>query len=129
MIFDANIKNVFIISQVTHSGTPDIITLQGESANISGDIINKIREQSYYDLTLGDIIATIATRSNLTYRYDKLLGSKYISHIDQTKESDSSFLTRLVNDYGGGVTVKNDILIAFNKGQGITVNGKKIPPS
>lgn len=129
MIFDANIKNVFIISQVTHSGTPDIITLQGESANISGDIINKIREQSYYDLTLVDIIATIAIRSNLTYRYDKLLGSKYISHIDQTKESDSSFLTRLVNDYGGGVTVKNDILIAFNKGQGITVNCKKIPPA
>ena len=129
VIFDANIKNVFTIKQVTHSGTPDVITIQGDSADDLRKLNDEVLEKSYHDLTLVDIIAIIAKRRNLSYRCDKLLGSKYISHIDQTKETDSSFLTRLVNDYGGGVTVKNDILIAFNKGQGITVNGKKIPPA
>ena len=129
VIFEANIKNVFTITQVTHSGTPDIITIQGTSANLSGEIISVNREESYDSITLGNLIATIAKRNNLTYRYDKEIGSKYIPHIDQTRESDSSFLTRLIDEYGGGITVKNDILIVFNKGLGITVNGKTIPPA
>ena len=128
-IFEANIKNVFTITQVTHSGTPDIITLQGTSANLKDGNALKRREDSYINLTLGEIIAKIAIRNKLTYRFDKLIGSNFIPHIDQTNESDSSFLTRLIDDYGGGVTIKNDMLIVFNKGQGMTVNGKKIPPA
>lgn len=128
-IFEANIKNVFTITQVTHSGTPDIITLQGSSANLIDGAALKPQEKSYENLTLGEIIAEIAIRNKLPYRFDKLIGSNFIPYIDQMKESDSSFLTRLIDDYGGGVTIKNDMLIVFNKGQGITVNGKKIPPA
>ena len=126
-IFEANIKNVFTITQVSHSGTPDIITLQGSSANLKDGTALEPQEKSYHNLTLGEIITEIAIRNKLPYRYDKLIGSNFIPHIDQTNESDSSFLTRLINDYGGGVTIKNDMLIVFNKGQGMTVNGKKIP--
>ena len=126
-IFEANIKNVFTITQITHSGTPDIITLQGSSANLIDGAALEPLEKSYENLTLGEIIAQIAIRNKLPYRFDKLIGSNFIPHIDQMKESDNSFLTRLINDYGGGVTIKNDMLIVFNKGQGMTVNGKKIP--
>ena len=129
VIFEANIKNVFTITQVTHSGTPDIITIQGTSANLSGEIISVNREESYDSVTLCDIIDKIAERNHLPYLYDEKIGSKYILHIDQTQESDSSFLTRLIDEYGGGITVKNDILIVFNKRAGITVNGKTIPPA
>ena len=125
VIFEANIKNVFTITQVTHSGTPDIITIQGTSANLSGEI----NEASYYNTTLGEIIKDIAKKNKLTYCYDEKIGSNHISHIDQTLESDSSFLTRLIDGYNGGITVKNNILIVFNKGAGITVNGKTIPPA
>ena len=97
-IFEANIKNVFTITQVTHSGTPDIITLQGSSANLKDGTALEPKEKSYHKLTLGQIITEIAIRNKLPYRYDKLIGSNFIPHIDQMKESDNSFLTRLIND-------------------------------
>ncbi len=127
-IIGPNIKNVFLIDEVEHSGTPDLMTIRGRSAQNTEELEEK-KEQSYENITLGDLIAIIAKRNNLAYRFDKDIGASQIFHMDQTQESDISFLTRMVDEAGGVVTVKNDIMLVFKKGKGLTVGGKIIPPA
>lgn len=120
------LENIFTIDECEHSGTPDRLSIRGKSANLR-DSLNERRERSYSDTTLGTIIEEIAKRHDLQYRIDKNLEDKYIAHIDQTNESDLSFLTRLGNDFNAGLTLKNGMLIIFKKGVAKTVNGQNIP--
>lgn len=129
VILGANIKNIFNITQVTHSGAPDIITIRGASANLSEKFINKLHERMYDNITINTLVSTIASTNTLPYRCSEEIGSIKIFNVYQTKESDSSFLTRIIDEYGGGMSIKNGMLLVFKKGQGITVNGKTIPPA
>ena len=129
VILGANIKNIFNITQVTHSGAPDIITIRGASANLSEKFINKLHERMYDNITINTLVSTIASTNTLPYRCSEEIGSIKIFNVYQTKESDSSFLTRIIDEYGGGMSIKNGMLLVFKKGQGITVNGKAIPPA
>ncbi|MWN89853.1 phage late control D family protein [Gilliamella sp. Pra-s65] len=120
------LQNIFTIDECEHSGTPDVLSIRGKSANLR-DSLNEKREKSYSDTTLGSITKEIAKRHNLLYKIDKSIEHEHIAHIDQTNESDASFLTRLYNDFNAAVTLKNGMLIIFKKGLAKTVNGKYIP--
>jgi uncharacterized protein len=120
------LQNIFTIDECEHSGTPDVLSIRGKSANLR-DSLNEKREKSYSDTTLGSITKEIAKRHNLLYKIDKSIEHEHIAHIDQTNESDASFLTRLYNDFNAAVTLKNGMLIIFKKGLAKTVNGQDIP--
>lgn len=120
------LQNIFTIDECEHAGAPDVLSIRGKSANLR-DSLNERREKSYNNKTLGEIVAEIAQRHNLQYRIDKSLDRELVTHINQTNESDASFLTRLCNDYNAAVTLKNGMLIIFIKGLAKTVNGQDIP--
>lgn len=48
----------------------------------------------------------------------KELSDKLVEHIDQTNESDGSFLMRLARQYGAIASVKNGNLLFIRQGQG-----------
>jgi len=50
-----------------------------------------------------------------------------VAHIDQTQETDASFLTRLATLYGAVAAVKAGRLLFLRPGNGVTVSGKPIP--
>lgn len=41
------------------------------------------------------------------------IANQTINHADQTRESDASFLTRILSEYNAIATVKNGMLIIF----------------
>ncbi|KAB8311539.1 phage tail protein [Rouxiella chamberiensis] len=117
----------FIVDTVTYSGAPDIITVTARSADLSGSFDTKL-SQSYDDYTLGTIVRIISARNKLTLPVIPAeLDSIKISHIDQTNEADSYFLTRLAQIYGAQVTVKNGSIIFYKASVGRTASGQALP--
>lgn len=57
----------------------------------------------------------------------KDLSDKPVEHIDQTNESDGSFLMRLARQYGAIASVKNGNLLFIRQGQGKSATGKPLP--
>lgn len=118
-----NDKGRFIVDEIEHVGTPDRITVRARSADFR-DSLNTRREQSWHDTTLGQIIEAIANKNNLIARTGADLASQRVDHIDQTTESDVSFLARLAKQYGASVAVKEKRLIFARPGKGKTVSGE-----
>lgn len=119
-------RNQFVIDECEYSGPPDKLTISGSSANFR-DTLNTKQEESYHDSTIEDIITKIAKRNDLDCFITASLKEIKIEHLDQTDESDASFMTRFLQDYGASATIKNGVLLVFTIGAGKTVNGKNIP--
>lgn len=116
----------FFISQVKHEGAPDKVTVIGNSADFS-DTLNKEHEQSWHDTTFGKIIEEIANRNKLEPVVDEALKDIKIAHIDQSMESDASFLHRLAVRNGAELAVKWSRLVLIRPGRGVNAQGKAFP--
>lgn len=55
------------------------------------------------------------------------LMDKPVDHLDQTNESDASFLMKLARQYGTIASVKDGNLLFLRQGQGRTSSGKPLP--
>lgn len=119
-------QNVFIVDELDHSGAPDVLSIRARSADFR-DTLNIKREQSYHDVTLEVIVQTIAARHTLKSTVSVELAGIAIEHVDQTNESDTSFLTRLVQMHGAIACVKNDTLLLMPLGSGKSVGGQPLP--
>ncbi|MBZ7627883.1 phage late control D family protein [Klebsiella michiganensis] len=119
-------KGSFTVDEVEHHGAPDTVTIRARSADFRGTL-NSRREESWHDMTLGEIVAAIATRNKLTSSVIPELAGIKIPHIDQSQESDAKFLTRLAERNGGEVSVKAGKLLFLRAGRGVTTSGKAIP--
>lgn len=126
--FDSGLvyNNIFTIDSVSHSGAPDVVNICGSSADLRETFVAK-REQSYNKMTLAQIAEKIAKRNEMKIKVSDSLKSQYFKHIDQTNESDASFLTRIVTEAGGALMVKNNILLIFKAGLGKSVTGEPLP--
>ncbi|HGJ5860351.1 MAG TPA: phage late control D family protein [Arsenophonus nasoniae] len=120
-------KGQFTVDEIEYRGTPDILTIRGRSADFRSSL-NVKREISYHQKTIADIIKTIAKRNNLEPAIDKQLAAIRLAHIDQTNESDGSFLTRLAKQEGAIAAIKNRQLLFMPQGNGKTVSGITISP-
>ncbi|KMJ43363.1 phage protein (D protein) (Modular protein) [Xenorhabdus khoisanae] len=119
-------KGKFVVDEIEHSGAPDRLTVRARSADFRGDL-NVKREASYHKHTLESIVSTIATRNYLQFQIsDELKGLSM--HIDQTNESDVSFLTRIAQQEGAIASVKNGELLFILQGQNKSASGMAIPP-
>lgn len=119
-------KGSFTVDEVEHSGAPDVITIRARSASMSNDMHER-REKSWHGQTLGAIVKTIAGRYSLVPTVSAKFASIVIAHIDQTHESDMSFLTRLARRYDAVMNVKDKRLLFMPVGQGVTASGKALP--
>lgn len=119
-------KGLFIVDEIQHSGAPDQLTIRARSADMRGELPGK-RTQSWHDITLGDIVDTIAKRYGLAPVIGKTLGGIRIGHIDQTEESDLNFLTRLGERYDAIAAVKAGRMLFTTAGEALTASGKAMP--
>ncbi|QPL45023.1 phage late control D family protein [Halomonas sp. A40-4] len=119
-------KGRFTVDEVQHSGTPDKLTLRARSADMRGQLPGK-RTQSWHDITLLDIISTIAARHDLTPVVATQLGERRIAHIDQTDESDLNFLTRLGERFDAVATIKAGRILFTVAGEALTASGNAMP--
>lgn len=119
-------KGDFIVDEVEWTGSPDTITIKASSANLRGEIKSG-KSQSFHRKTFGEIAQSIAKNNQLKLNMPSNLANIKIAHIDQTDESDLSFIQRLANRYGAEMAVKKEMLLIFVAGQGKTASGKTMP--
>ncbi|MEJ1737386.1 phage major tail tube protein [Escherichia coli] len=91
------------------------------------ETLNTRREKSWHKTTVGEVVKEIAARHKLKMALGKDLSDKPVEHIDQTNESDGSFLMRLARQYGAIASVKNGNLLFIRQGQGKSASGKPLP--
>jgi hypothetical protein len=119
-------RGTYIVDEVEHSGSPDQVSIRARSADMRGDLPGK-RSRSWDELTLEQIIETIAGQHAL----EPIIGQSYrgalVEHIDQTEESDLHFLTRLAERFDAVATVKAKRLLFVAAGQALTASGLEIP--
>lgn len=120
-------RGTFIIDEATHRGAPDVLTLRARSANLRGALRAK-RTQSWHQVTLSEIVRTVADRHTLEPLVGEQLAGVVLEHVDQTDESDINFLSRLAERYDAIATVKAGRLLFIPAGQGATASGRVIPP-
>lgn len=114
------------VDEIEHSGAPDRLTIRARSADFR-ETLNTRREKSWHKTTVGDVVKEIAARHNLKMALGKDLTDKALDHMDQTNESDASFLMKLARQYGAIASVKDGNLLFIRQGQGRTASGKPLP--
>ena len=119
-------KGEFTVDEVEHQGAPDTMTIRARSVDFRGTL-NSRREVSYHDTTLGAVVTQIAERNNLKPVLAAGFAALAVSHIDQTQETDTKFLTRLASLYGAVAAIKAGRLLFLRPGSGVTASGKPIP--
>lgn len=119
-------KGDYTVDQVSHSGAPDVLTITARSVDFRGEL-NKARDVSYHDATLGSILTQIAQRCGLILQMAEGFAGIKIDHIDQTHETDPSFVTRLAKRYGAAAIIKAGRLLFLRPGSGELASGKAIP--
>ncbi|EHW3728145.1 phage late control D family protein [Salmonella enterica] len=119
-------KGAFTVDEIEHSGAPDRLTIRARSADFR-ETLNTRREKSWHQTTVGEVVKEIAARHNLKVALGKDLTDKALDHMDQTNESDASFLMKLARQHGAIASVKDGNLLFIRQGQGRTASGKKLP--
>ncbi|MCI4419667.1 phage late control D family protein [Klebsiella variicola] len=79
------------------------------------------------DESLAEVVKEIATRHGLKAAIGKDVAAQVLDHLDQTNESDASFLMKLARQYGAIASVKDSNLLFIRQGQGKTASGKALP--
>lgn len=121
-------KGAFTVDEIEHSGAPDRLTIRARSADFR-ETLNTRREKSWHQTTVGEVVKEIAARHNLKVALGKDLTDKALDHMDQTNESDASFLMKLARQYGAIPSVKDGNLLFIRQGQGRTASRCRLSPS
>lgn len=119
-------KGRFTVDEISHNGPPDQLIVTARSADFR-DTFNVKREYSWHDITVGKVVASIASRYDLKAGVSEDLGKIEIDHADQTSESDISFLTRMAEKLGAITTIKNGMLLFMHPGRAVSQSGKLLP--
>ena len=121
-------KGEYLVSEFTASGSPDRLSITARAADLAEALAEQV-EKSWHKQTLYQIIETIAKK----HKYDYLISKDYqnakIEHIDQTNESDASFMSRLAEQYDAIATIKNGKLLFIPAGESQTASGQPILPT
>lgn len=118
-------KGKYTVKERTHSGTPDVLSLRAESADLKATFKKK-KERSFDKKTISDIMTSIATEHKLIPKINPKLGAITLPHIDQN-ESDANLITRIADEHDAIATIKNGHLLFMPKGEGKTFNGQPFP--
>lgn len=119
-------KGTFTVNEVEHSGAPDSITIRARSASMTNGMGER-QEKSWHGQNLGAIVRTIAGRHQLKPVVGEGLASIVVPHVDQTNESDMSFLARMAKRYDAVMTVKDANLLFLPIGTARTASGRALP--
>lgn len=121
-------KGEYLVSEFTASGSPDRLSITARAADLAEALAEQV-EKSWHKQTLYQIIETIAKKHKYEYIISKDFQSQKIEHIDQTNESDASFMSRLAEQYDAIATIKNGKLLFIPAGESQTASGQPILPT
>lgn len=115
-------KGRFTIDEVGQEGPPDVVTIKGRSADLTGKLRER-RTKAWKDTTLGSILGQIADRHGRFARVEKGLADQRIAAIEQEGKSDMAFVRDLGRRYDAIATWKDGMLIFLPIGASATAGG------
>lgn len=116
----------YVIDEVRIKLNPDTMNIRGKASDSSPEL-KATKTRSWHQLTIGEIVNTIAGEHGLTPRVHADYADRMVDHIDQENESDAHFLTRLGKIYGAVAKPADGNLLFIPAGQGISTSGKALP--
>lgn len=121
----------YIVDDVEVYSSPSQMRVVGKASNtLDKNLSKKIKapkSKSWHGYSLVGIITAIANNNGFKAAIDEYFTQIYISHLDQTDESDISFLSSLAQSYGAFVKLSLGKLLFFRKGTSISSSGKELP--
>ena len=121
----------YIVDDVEVSAPPSQMRITGKASNtLDKNLSKKIKapkSKSWHGYTLVGIITAIANNNGFKAAIDEYFKQIYISHLDQTDESDISFLNSLAQSYGAFTKLSLGRLLFFRRGTSISESGKELP--
>jgi len=117
---------LYIVDEVEHSGPPNTLTIRAKASDMRQSF--KAPQTRVWDnLTLADLVRTIANEHGLIPKISHSLASISYTHLDQTEESDLHLLTRLGRENNAVTKPVAGNLIFATRGEARSISGKELP--
>lgn len=121
----------FVVDSATMEGPPDGIRFTGKAAPFTSATggfkpFQTRKTRSFDHISLGDLVAKIASECGLIPAVSPSLASVTLPHLDQTNESGMNLLTRLARDFQAIMKPKQGHLVFAQRGEATSVTGKAI---
>lgn len=130
--FNGNLvdKGWFVVSGVSSSGPPRKVVIYATAAPMnaqkqSGNVQSH-KTRSWDNLTLGDIVKTVATDNGLIPKVADKLAAIAVPHLDQVSESDANLLTRLARSHNAVSKASGGYWLFLEQGAALTASGKTL---
>jgi phage protein D len=128
---DLVLMGSYIVDNIDLSSPPSRMRIVAKASNTKiKTLASKIRSpksRSWHEYSLVGIVSKIAKEHKFISLIDEYFEQIYIAHIDQTNESDLSFLTNFARDYDAFIKFVAGKLIFAKKNKGATITGKELP--
>ena len=103
----------FTVDQIDYSESPAVFSIKGVSSSVKRKASQQKRSRSWDGVTLRQIIEDIASDNQLGVFLDGSADNR-IERVDQSEQSDLSFLEELCGDYGLSVKIQEDRLVIYD---------------
>jgi phage protein D len=128
---DLTFMGSFIVDNISLSSPPSKMRIIAKASYANDkNLSNKIRSpksRSWHEYSLVGIISKIVGEHQFKPLIDEYFNKIYISHLDQTSESDLSFLVGLAQNYDALIKFVDGRLIFARKSAGLSISGKELP--
>lgn len=115
----------FMVNEIRVEGPPETLTLVANAADMKEGFKER-KERSWHDISIGDVVSTIASEHGYTARVSPELVARSAGYLHQS-ESDLHFLTRLAKEHGAMAKTAGSRLLFLPRGTGTSASGTKIP--
>ena len=109
----------FVVDEVGVSAPPETITVRATAADMRTGAKQR-KTRSWDQVTIGDLVATVARDHDLKPRVASELAGIVLPHVDQTDESDLNLLTRLGQTYDAVARPVAGRLVFVRRGAGMS---------
>ena len=116
----------YVVDETGLEGPPDTLVIRARGADMRQPLKAR-KTRSWSDVSLGDLVAGIASEHGLRSRVGNALRSIRIPHLDQTEESDLHLLTRLARDYDAIAKPASGVLLLVPRGDAVSASGASMP--
>lgn len=127
-------KGTFVVdarSSGQASGGPRIIEITARAFSKTNErghsTLQSQKIRSFSDITMGDLMLTVASEHGLTARVDSRMVNVLVPHIDQLGESDMNLITRIAGQFGAVSKITHDYWVLSPRDSDTTVSGKPLP--
>ncbi|AWM89123.1 phage tail protein [Microvirga sp. 17 mud 1-3] len=125
---------LFVVDEVELSGWPGQMTIRGKAAPFSTSKGGKTDLQTQKSRSwekgtkMGALVAKIAGEHGMEPAVSESLKSITLPHLDQTEESDISFLVRVAKRYDAIAKPAGGKLVMAKRGESKNASGEELPP-